>query len=111
MKSASPKKQRPSSPTKAAGTAVAQSQEILNQMNTENQSLQFSLGERDVEIERMKITLIALNEKLAVTNDIRLDCTQYKEYHSVSETERKELQSKIDECCENIKNSQDQNDE
>ncbi len=43
-------------------------------MSSENQGLQFQLGERDVEIERMKITLIALNEKLSVTNDIRLDC-------------------------------------
>ena len=73
--------------------------------------MQFQLGERDVEIERMKITLIALNEKLAVTNDIRLDCTQYKEYHVVSETSRKELQVQIDQCCENIKNSQHANDE
>ena len=111
MKSASPRKTRPSSPTKMAGGSINPSQEILNQMNTENQGLQFQLGERDVEIERMKITLIALNEKLAVTNGIRLDCTQYKEYHLTSETERKTLQVKIDECCENIKSSQDLNDE
>jgi len=49
------------------------------------------LGERDVEIERMKITLIALNEKLAVTNDIRLDADQHKEYLATSEAERNKL--------------------
>jgi hypothetical protein len=57
----------------------------------------------------MKITLIALNEKLAVTNDIRLDCDQFKEYHATSESERKNLQDKIDECCKSIKEAQDGN--
>ena len=80
-------------------------------MSSENQGLQFQLGERDVEIERMKITLIALNEKLSVTNDIRLDCDQFKTYHTTSETERNALQVQIDECCENIKKAQLGNDE
>jgi len=48
--------------------------QVMSSLENENQNLQFSLGERDVEIERMKTTLIALNEKLAVTEDIRLDC-------------------------------------
>jgi len=61
-------------------------------LTSENQNLQFSLGERDVEIERMRITLIALNEKLAVTTDIRLDSEQQKEYLATSEAERKKLQ-------------------
>ena len=82
----SPKKGRPSSPSKNTF-----SQSSAN-VESENQNLQFSLGERDVEIERMKITLIALNEKLAVTNDVKLDCVQFKEYFSVSETSRVELQ-------------------
>ena len=72
------------------------------QLNTEVQSLTFQLGEADVEIERMKITLIALNEKVAVTNDIRLDCDQQKEYFATSEDKRKDLQDKIDEQCQKI---------
>ena len=53
------------------------------------------LGDTDIEMERMKTTLIALNEKLSVTNDIKLDCDQHKEYLATSEGERKKLQDYI----------------
>jgi uncharacterized membrane protein len=82
---------------------------MVNQVQSENQQLQFQLGERDVEIERMKITLIALNEKLAVTNDIRLELDQTKEYFSTSELKRGELQVHIDESIERIKEAQNDN--
>ena len=39
----------------------------------EIQNLQFNLGEKDIEIERMKTTLIALNEKLNVAKDVNSD--------------------------------------
>ena len=64
-------------------------------MQEQAQSLEFQLGERDVEMDRMKTTLIALNEKLSVTNDIKLDCEQHKDYWGTSEEERKKLQSQI----------------
>jgi len=50
------------------------------------------LGERDVEIERMKTTLVALREKLAVTNDIKQDADDHKEYLGNSEAQRQNLQ-------------------
>lgn len=58
----------------------------------------------------MKITLIALNEKLAVTNDIRLDLDQTKEYFSTSENKRNDLQAHIDETIERMKEAQNDND-
>ena len=57
-----------SSPSKVNGPGGEEYQNALS-----NDQLQFLIGERDVEIERMKITLIALNEKLAIVNDIKLD--------------------------------------
>jgi len=36
--------------------------ETYQNLQKENQSLQFALGERDVEIDRMKTTLVSLNE-------------------------------------------------
>ena len=97
MKPSSPKKTRPSSPQKQ------QKEEMYTQVSSENQQLQFQLGDRDVEIERMKITLIALNEKLAVTNDIKLELSQTKEYFEDSENKRGDLQSHIDESILKIK--------
>lgn len=54
--------------------------------------MQFQLGERDIEIERMKTTLIALNEKLVVTNDIKSQLDEFTESFSKSEAKRGELQ-------------------
>jgi chromosome segregation ATPase len=81
----------------------------LNNLQNENQNLQFTLGERDVEIERMKTTLIALNEKLAVTDDIRLDCDQYKKYFADSEQDRKNLQSSMTQTSADITRFQNEN--
>jgi hypothetical protein len=42
--------------------------------------MQFQLGERDVENERMKTTLFALNEKLSVMEDVEKDAAEQKKY-------------------------------
>ena len=62
-----------SSPTKAAFADI-------DALQTENQNLQFALGDRDIEIERMKTTLYALNERVNVQNDIRDDIESQKAY-------------------------------
>ena len=63
------------SPTKRTTTIRAIREEIqedsISTLQNENQSLQFALGERDVEIERMKTTLEALNGKLVLISDMR----------------------------------------
>ena len=69
---ASPSKRRPT--TTGGKSRNNQADELMNTLQSENQSLEFQLGERDIEMERMKTTLIALNEKLALTNDIKLNC-------------------------------------
>ena len=83
--------------------------DLVANLQSENQSLQFQLGERDVEIERMKTTLVALNEKLAVTNDIRLDCDEHKQYLGTSEQARAKLQDHIMDTSEKIKVDQSVN--
>ena len=50
----------------------------------------------------MKTTLIALNEKLAVTDDIRLDCEQFKKYFADSEQDRKNLQQSMKNTSSHI---------
>ena len=52
----------------------------LAQLQDENQQLQFQLGERDIEIDRMKTTLFALNEKLSMVTDIKSDLDDNKNY-------------------------------
>ena len=63
------------SPTRRPKTAAkSRNDEMMQSLASENQTLEFALGEKDIEMERMKTTLIALNEKLSLTNDIKLDC-------------------------------------
>ena len=89
--------------------------DYLNGLQGENQNLQFQIGERDVEIERMKTTLMALNEKLQVLTDIKQDIDDHKEYIRNSEDKRNELQSYIDNTGKKItadtKNHSDQHQE
>lgn len=75
-------------------------EEYLSALSTDQ--LQFQIGERDVEIERMKITLIALNEKLAIVNDIKLDGDQFKEYFQNSENQRGSFQVRIVETSQKL---------
>lgn len=51
------------------------------------------MGERDVEIERMKTTLLALNEKLTVVNDVKQDIVEHQQYFQESEAQRAKLQN------------------
>jgi hypothetical protein len=62
-----------SSPTKTGSNDI-------EALQNENQNLQFALGDRDIEIERMKTTLFALNEKINVLSDIRNDVESHKAY-------------------------------
>lgn len=90
-------------------------EDYLNGLQGENQNLQFQIGERDVEIERMKTTLMALNEKLQVLTDIKQDVDDHKEYIRTSEDKRNDLQSYIKKTSEKIavdtKNHSDQHQE
>jgi len=71
-------------------------------MHQENQSLQFQVGERDVEIERMKTTLMALNEKLQVLTNIKEDVEETRQYFATSENKRVLLQESMKRTSINI---------
>ena len=55
------------------------------------------LSEKEVEIEHLKTTVIALNEKVEVVNDLRHDVDGARGDFTVSETKRVELQVHIKE--------------
>ena len=81
---------KPSSPKKSFRNSMASPKksftqnymqdDSLAQLQDENQQLQFQLGERDIEIDRMKTTLFALNEKLSMVTDIKSDLDDNKNY-------------------------------
>ena len=50
--------------------AATYGDDSIGGLQTEVQKLQFTVGDRDVEIERMKTTLIALNGKLSRLEDV-----------------------------------------
>ena len=106
MPSSPKKRQSTTSPTKAP-----KNEDVISGLQAEIQHLQFQLGERDIEIERMKTTLIALNEKVAVTSDIKNDCDEHKGYLDTSENERKKLQNHIVDASVKIKEEQEKNSE
>ena len=84
------KNSRPGSPLKKSYTNNVESriEETVNALNSDNQRMQFDLAERDVEIERMKTTLIALNEKLQVFNDLQKDVAENQQFVRDSEAAR-----------------------
>jgi hypothetical protein len=44
---------------------------MMSQLQAENENCAFQLGEQDVEMERMKTTIFALNQKLVVTDELQ----------------------------------------
>lgn len=86
---ASPQK---SSPGRDRGSYV---DETVSNLQSEIQQLQFTIGQRDVEIERMKTTLFALNRKLSGLEDIQKDIDDHKSFIKTSESERGQLQTHI----------------
>lgn len=102
MKS-SPKKSRPStsSPQKSPAKAVATVE--LDQLHDEVKQLQFTVGDRDVEIERMKTTLVALNHKLAALSDIQKEVEDHKSFLKTSEGERGNQQTYLVELSQKIR--------
>ena len=58
--------------------------------------------EKDVEAEHKLNTLIALNEKLEVFNDLKKDVAENQKLVRESEQKREELQSKLDENARRI---------
>ena len=94
MQSLSPKKRNTiSSPVKTARESKIE--ETVQTLADQNNALQFQIGERDVEVERMKTTLFALNEKLTVLEDVEKDITETRQNFKSSEATRGELQAQI----------------
>ena len=81
----SPKKSR-GSPAKTDRYSAFD--ETISTFQQENQALQFTIGEKDVESERMKTTLFALNEKLMLMEDVEEDAKNQKSYFLKSEQTR-----------------------
>ena len=73
---------------------------LLEQKQTAE--LQLLCKEKDVEAEHKLNTLIALNEKLEVFNDLKKDVTENKEFVRQSEEARHGLQVQINATAEKI---------
>ena len=61
------------------------------------------LSEKEVEIEHLKDTVIALNQKVAVLGDMEQDVSSHKKMFAESEGKRKQLQIHITETSVTIK--------
>ena len=110
----SPTKTRPStSPTKGAKTTttttttvkVRFTEVMLDQR--EKADLQLALKERDVELEHKLNTLIALNEKLSVFNDLQKDVAENQKIFRESEAAREELQATLTRTAIQVKEDTD----
>ena len=103
MKS-SPKKSRPStsSPSKSSPQKIISGAEV-EALQEEIQKLQFTLGNRDIEIERMETTLVALNHKLEALQDVRTEANQYRKQVTTTENERGNQQTVLIELSKKVK--------
>ena len=75
---------------------------IQNESQQEIQTLQFAMGDKDIEIERMQTTLMALNEKLNVRQDVFEDITVERNHFKMSEEERGKLQVHMENTSRQI---------
>ena len=68
---------------------------MLESFKAENSQLTFEMGEKDVEIDRMKTTLFALNSKLQQWEEMKSNCTTAAESLDISEQARASLQENL----------------
>ena len=102
--SPSPKRpQTSSSPNKSMASRVAKhrfTESLLEQKDYAQ--LQLELKEKDIELQHTLNTLIALNEKLEVFNDLKKDKSEHMTIINDSENNRKKLQVTITTTAENV---------
>ena len=77
--------------SKQPSTAPQTGTLTMASLQPENQQLQFDIGDRDVEMERMKITLFALNERVAMVAALNQDGDEQRTYLATSEYKRNDL--------------------
>jgi len=97
----SPKKTRPSTAIKNT-MMVEQSGDIYIQESLHN--AQMTISEQEIEIERLKTTVIALNAKCSIVDDHKNDVDNHYSNHNESETKRVELHSFITTTSTNVHN-------
>ena len=68
-----------------------------------NAELQLALKEKDIELQHTLNTLIALNEKLEVFNDLKKDKSEHMTIIQDSEENREKLQITITNYCQKLK--------
>ena len=85
----SPKKQRPMT------GSLSQTFEPEIVFQEQLHAAQMTISNQEIELERLKTTVIALNAKCSIVDDHRTDVEQHYEKHSVSEVRRGELHTTI----------------
>ena len=83
--------------------AATYGDDSIGGLQTEVQKLQFTVGDRDVEIERMKTTLIALNGKLSRLEDVQKELEENKTSFQVSENKRVTLQTEFTSITKKVR--------
>ena len=88
----SPKKQRPST--------AFQGQQVNGEMGDayvtdQLHTAQMTISEQEIEIERLKTTVVALNAKCSVVDDHKVDVDNHYDNHTDSESKRVELHAVI----------------
>jgi hypothetical protein len=75
--------------------SMLETSQMVSHLKAENESSAFQLGEQDVELDRLRTTIQALNHKIAVTDSLREQLDEQREYLQKSEDEKTELQNQL----------------
>lgn len=95
----SPKKARPA--TALQYTSVY---EVDVQLQEQVHSSQMTISEQEIEIERLKTTVVALNAKCSIVDDHKIDVENTTVRHSESERVRVDLHQHITTTGERVNN-------
>ena len=93
----SPKKQRP---TTAINVSV--NQEVETMLQDQGHQMQMVISEKEIEIERLKITVVSLNTKCTVVDDHIEDLKNTTTRYEDSEVNRENLQVHIVETAKKV---------
>ena len=113
MNTKSPKRRPATGTASKAGSprktpAQANFEDSIAIIHEEKQQLEFVIGEKDVEIERMKTTFIALNGKLRAHSDADKEACDQRTNLEQSEAQRGQLQDHITDLAQKIRKDADE---
>lgn len=85
------------------GASIPTTGDYESMLNEQKHEMSMQVSEKEIEIERLKTTVVSLNHKCAIVDDHKEDVSNANNRFAESETQRVVLQEHIVETSETVK--------